>query len=94
MGEILVQVTDVRLRRVNNSEGKMKAFASVTFDNEFVVHEVRIVEGANGLFVAMPSRKTQDGEYRDIAHPITPETRAKIQDAVLRVYQEQASQTA
>lgn len=89
-----MEVTDVRIRRLNGSEGKMRAICSVTLDNEFVVHEVRIVDGQNGLFVAMPSRKTQDGEFRDIAHPITPAARSKIQEAVLRVYREQVAQTA
>ncbi len=82
-----MQVTDVRVRKIM-SEGKMKAIASVTFDNQFVVHEVRVVEGQNGLFIAMPSRKTQEGEYRDIAHPINAEVRQMIQEAVLGKYAE------
>lgn len=81
-----VQITDVRVRRVNR-DGKMRAVVSVTFDNEFVVHDIRVVEGVNGYFVAMPSRKGNDGEHRDIAHPITSNTRGMIQDAVLKAYQ-------
>jgi SpoVG. len=80
-----VEVTDVRLRRVN-TDGRMKAIASVTFDNEFVVHDIRVIDGNNGLFVAMPSKRTPDGEFRDIAHPINSETRGKIQEAVLAEY--------
>ncbi len=64
----------------------MKAIASITFDNEFVVHDIRVIDGNSGMFVAMPSKRTPDGEFRDIAHPITSSTRQKIQDAVLREY--------
>jgi len=64
----------------------MKAVASVTFDNEFVVHDIKVIEGQNGLFIAMPSRKTPDGEYRDIAHPINSDTREKLQSLVLEKY--------
>lgn len=81
-----MEVTDVRLRRVT-SEGKMRAIASITFDDEFVVHDVRIIDGNNGLFVAMPSKRTADGEFKDIAHPINSNTREKIQVAVLKVYE-------
>ena len=81
-----MQITDVRVRRVNR-DGKMRAVVSVTFDNEFVVHDIRVVEGVNGYFVAMPSRKGNDGEHRDIAHPITSNTRGMIQEAVLKAYQ-------
>lgn len=81
-----MEVTDVRLRRVS-AEGKMRAIASITFDDEFVVHDVRIIDGNNGLFVAMPSKRTSDGEFRDIAHPINSKTREKIQDAVLKEYE-------
>lgn len=80
-----MEVTDVRLRRVS-TEGKMRAIASITFDDEFVVHDVRIIDGNNGLFVAMPSKRTSDGEFRDIAHPINSKTREKIQNAVLKEY--------
>lgn len=81
-------VTDVRVRKIN-SDGKMKAIVSVTFDDEFVVHDIKIIEGQNGLFIAMPSRKLADGEFRDIAHPINSETRTKIQDAVFAEYEKE-----
>jgi len=84
---LFVNITDVRIRKINQ-EGKMKAIVSVTFDDAFVVHDVKIVEGQNGLFVAMPSRKTPEGEYRDIAHPISSDARGIIQNAVLKAYQE------
>ena len=80
-----MEVTDVRLRRVN-TDGRMRAIASITLDNEFVVHDIRVIDGNNGLFVAMPSKRTPDGEFRDIAHPINSSTRGKIQDAVLTEY--------
>ena len=80
-----MEVTDVRLRRVN-TDGRMRAIASITLDNEFVVHDIRVIDGNNGLFVAMPSKRTPDGEFRDIAHPINSGTRGKIQDAVLAEY--------
>lgn len=80
-----MEVTDVRLRRVN-TEGRMRAIASITLDQEFVVHDIRVIDGNNGLFVAMPSKRTPDGEFRDIAHPINSGTRNKIQDAVLEAY--------
>lgn len=80
-----MEVTDVRLRRVN-TEGRMRAIASITFDQEFVVHDIRVIDGNNGLFVAMPSKRTPDGEFRDIAHPINSNTRSKIQEAVLEEY--------
>ena len=80
-----MEVTDVRLRRVN-TEGRMRAIASITLDQEFVVHDIRVIDGNNGLFVAMPSKRTPDGEFRDIAHPINSNTRNKIQEAVLEAY--------
>jgi len=87
-----LEITDVRLRKVE-TETKMKAIASFTIDNEFVVHDVRVVEGQNGLFVAMPSRKMPNGEFKDIAHPITPETREKIQNAIINAYNQQTEQS-
>jgi len=81
-----MEVTDVRLRRVN-TEGRMRAIASITIDNEFVVHDIRVIDGNNGMFVAMPSKRTPDGEFRDIAHPISSATREKIQMAVLAEYE-------
>jgi len=81
-----MQVTDVRIRKVT-AEGKMKAIVSVTFDDEFVVHDIKIIEGQNGLFIAMPSRKMGEGDFRDIAHPINSSTRNKIQDAIFSEYE-------
>ncbi|MCY6485700.1 septation regulator SpoVG [Clostridium aestuarii] len=81
-----MQITDVRIRKIT-AEGKMKAIVSVTFDNEFVVHDIKVIEGQNGLFIAMPSRKTPTGEFKDIAHPINTETRQKIQKAILGEYE-------
>ena len=78
-------ITDVRIRKIA-TEGKMKAIVSVTFDEEFVVHDIKIIEGQTGLFIAMPSRKTPDGEFKDIAHPINTETREKIQNSILEAY--------
>ncbi|MGO3375077.1 septation regulator SpoVG [Brochothrix thermosphacta] len=80
-----MEVTDVRLRRVE-TDGRMKAIASITFDGEFVVHDIRIIDGNNDLFVAMPSKRGADGEFRDIAHPINSDTRAEIQEVVLAAY--------
>ncbi|MBU5486731.1 septation regulator SpoVG [Clostridium sp. MSJ-8] len=82
-----MQITDVRIRKIA-TDGKMKAIVSVTFDNEFVVHDIKVIEGQNGLFIAMPSRKTPDGEFKDIAHPINTETREKIQASILSAYEE------
>ncbi len=81
-----MQVTDVRIRKIT-TEGKMKAIVSVTFDDEFVVHDIKIIEGQNGLFIAMPSRKMGEGDFRDIAHPINSETRNKIQNAIFAQYE-------
>ena len=80
-----MNITDVRVRKVND-EGKMKAVVSITFDDEFVVHDIKVIEGEKGLFIAMPSRKSSDGEYRDIAHPINTQTRDKLQKLVLEAY--------
>ena len=82
-----MQITDVRIRKVEK-EGKMKAVVSITIDEEFVVHDIKIIEGENGVFIAMPSRKAADGEYRDIAHPINSDTRDRIQKLILEKYQE------
>jgi len=81
-----MQITDVRIRKVTK-EGKMKAVVSITMDNEFVIHDIKVIEGEKGLFIAMPSRKAGDGEYRDIAHPINSETRDKIQKIILENYE-------
>lgn len=80
-----MQVTEVRIRKVE-AEGKLKAYVTVTFDNCFVVHNVKIIEGKTGLFIAMPSRKTANGEYKDVAHPISPEFRNALQDKILAEY--------
>ena len=82
-----MQITDVRVRKVTK-EGKLKAVVSITIDNEFVVHDIKVIEGEKGLFIAMPSKKDLDGEYRDIAHPINSGTREKIQNTILDRYQE------
>ena len=82
-----MQITDVRIRKVEK-DGKMKAVVSITIDEEFVVHDIKIIEGEKGLFIAMPSRKAADGEYRDIAHPINSDTRDRIQKLILEKYQE------
>ena len=81
-----MNITDVHIRNVN-AENRTKAIAAVTFDNEFVVHDIRVIEGQNGLFIAMPSRKKQSGGFRDIAHPINSETREKIEKAILEAYE-------
>ena len=81
-----MQITDVRVRKVTK-EGKMKAIVSMTLDNEFVVHDIKVIEGEKGLFIAMPSRKSADGEYRDIAHPINSGTRDMIQKVILEKYE-------
>jgi len=87
-----MQITDVRVRKVTK-EGKMRAVVSITIDNEFVVHDIKVIEGEKGLFIAMPSRKASDGEYRDIAHPINSETRYRIQNLILKKYEETASES-
>ena len=81
-----MQITDVRVRKVEK-EGKMKAVVSITIDEEFVVHDIKVIEGEKGLFIAMPSRKAVDGEYRDIAHPINSDTRSRIQQIILDKYE-------
>ena len=81
-----MEITDVRIRKVTD-EGKMKAIVSITFDEEFVVHDIKIIDGQNGLFIAMPSRKVNEGDFRDIAHPILSETRKKIKNAIFQEYE-------
>ena len=85
-----MQITDVRIRKVEK-EGKMRAVVSITIDDEFVVHDIKVIEGEKGLFIAMPSRKAMDGEYRDIAHPINSETRERIQRVILEQYHAEAA---
>lgn len=82
-----MKVTDVRLRKIQ-TDGRMKALVSITLDEAFVIHDLRVIEGNSGLFVAMPSKRTPDGEFRDIAHPINSDMRQEIQDAAMKVYDE------
>jgi stage V sporulation protein G len=86
-----MQITDIRVRQVFD-EGKMKARVSITFDNQFVVHEIKVIEGENGIFIAMPSKKLSGGEFKDIAHPINRETRAMLQEAILKAYEEKLAE--
>lgn len=84
-----LKITDVRVRIVKKDDSKLKAVASITIDDSFVVHDIKIIEGAEGYFVAMPSRKTNEGEYKDVAHPIKTETREALRDIVLKAFQEE-----
>lgn len=88
-----MEITDVRVRKIDK-EGKMKAVVSITIDNEFVIHDIKVIDGEKGLFIAMPSRKSTDGEYRDIAHPINSETRNKVQQIILDKYAEAENEEA
>ena len=81
-----MEITDIRIRKMD-TEGKMKAVVSVTFDEAFVIHDIKIIEGQEKVFVAMPSRKTQDGEYKDIAHPINAQMREKLHSAIIAAYE-------
>ena len=81
-----MEITDIRIRRVA-TEGKLKAYVTVTFDNCFVIHNVKVIEGKSNLFIAMPSRKTKSGEYKDIAHPICPDFRERLQTEILKAYE-------
>lgn len=81
-----MNITDVRVRKISK-EGKMKAVVSVTIDDEFVVHDIKVIEGDKGLFIAMPSRRSSDGEYRDVAHPINTLTRERLQAVILEAYE-------
>ena len=91
-GKVFMIITDVRVRKVAK-EGKMKAVVSITIDDEFVVHDIKVIEGEKGLFIAMPSRKASDGEYKDIAHPINSSTREKIQRIILEKYEATTEET-
>ena len=86
-----MEITDIRVRKVTG-EGKLKAYVTITFDNCFVVHNVKIIEGKTGVFIAMPSRKTRAGDYKDVAHPITPQFRSAMQEAILTKYDSGAVQ--
>ena len=90
---MIMQITDIRIRKIEK-EGKMKAVVSITIDDEFVVHDIKIIEGEKGMFIAMPSRKATDGEYKDIAHPIKSSTRVQLQDMILSKYREEAASEA
>ena len=81
-----MQITDVRVRKITK-EGKMRAIVSITIDDEFVIHDIKVIEGDKGMFIAMPSKKAADGEYRDIAHPINSSTRENIQKIILESYE-------
>lgn len=83
-----MNITDIRIRQLYE-EGKMKARVSITIDDAFVIHEIKVIDGESGLFIAMPSRKLPDGEFKDIAHPINKETRAYLQDKILEAYFEE-----
>lgn len=88
-----MQITDIRVRKTYD-EGKMKAIVSVTFDDQFVIHDIKIIEGDNGVFIAMPSRKMPNGEFKDIAHPINLETRVEMQNKVLEAYEDKLKELA
>ncbi|NCB02987.1 MAG: septation protein SpoVG [Spirochaetia bacterium] len=81
-----MKITDVRVRKIT-SEGKLRAYATITFDDQFVIHNLKVIDGKSGLFVAMPSRKTKSGEFKDVAHPISSEFRAIMQEAILQAYE-------
>ena len=88
-----MNITDIRIRLVTKDESKLKAVASFTIDNAFVVHDVKVIEGSNGLFIAMPSKQSPSGEYRDTVHPLNTETREQISSAILAAYEtEKAAQ--
>lgn len=92
-----MEITDIRVKKIINetsAESKMKAVVSVTFDDSFVVHDIKIIEGQDKLFTAMPSRKTQDGEFKDIAHPINRDMRVKLEEAILAEYHKVLEQSA
>ena len=83
-----MQITDIRVRKIENG-GKMKAVVSITIDEEFVVHDIKVIEGEKGLFIAMPSRRASDGEFKDVAHPIKSETRENLQRIILERYEQE-----
>lgn len=82
-----MEITEVQIKKVNKEESRMKGIATVILDGEFAVHDIRVIEGVNGLFIAMPSKKKIDGEYKDTAHPITKEARKKFEDAIFEAYE-------
>ena len=88
-----MEITDVRVRKTTK-EGKMRAVVSITLEDEFVIHDIKVIEGERGLFIAMPSKKSTDGEYRDIAHPINSDMRKVLQDTILEAYDKAADEVA
>ena len=84
-----MKISDVRIRFVKKDDSKLKAVASITIDDCFVVHDIKVIEGADGPFIAMPSRKTNDGDFKDIAHPLNTETRESLRNAILTAYNEE-----
>ena len=84
-----MKISDVRIRLVNKEDNKLKAVASITIDECFVVHDIKVIEAADGVFIAMPSRKTNDGDYKDIAHPLNTETREILKEAILTAYNDE-----
>ncbi|MCR5419838.1 MAG: septation regulator SpoVG [Lachnospiraceae bacterium] len=82
-----MEITDVRIRKIEQTEGKLRGIASITIDDAFVIHDIKVIQGDRGLFIAMPSRKTSEGDYRDIAHPITTQARDKVQTVILNAYE-------
>jgi stage V sporulation protein G len=89
-----MDITDVRIRKIEQPEGKLRGVASITIDDAFVVHDIKVIQGDRGLFIAMPSRKTSEGDYRDIAHPINTHARDKIQTAILNAYEKSEDELA
>lgn len=87
-----MKITDIRIRRVG-ADGKLKAYVTVTFDDCFVVHNIKVIEGKNGAFIAMPSRKTKTGEYKDVAHPINSDFRSKLQSDILSAYEKEPAES-
>ena len=83
-----MNISEVRIRFVKKDDSKLKAVASITIDDCFVVHDIKVIDGTDGLFIAMPSRKTSDGEFKDIAHPLNTETRENLKNAILTAYSE------
>ncbi|MDD4003443.1 MAG: septation regulator SpoVG [Clostridia bacterium] len=88
-----MKISDVRVRIIKKEDSKLKAVASITIDDCFVVHDIKVIEGTEGYFIAMPSRKTNDGEYKDIAHPINTETREALKEVILKAFEETKQQT-
>jgi len=87
-----MEITDIRIRRINNGN-KLKAYVAITFDNCFVVHNMKIIEGKNGVFIAMPSRRTKNGEFKDVTHPINSDFRNSLQDKVVAKYEEEIQES-